>query len=247
MSLKGKTALVLGATGTIGYGAAYDLLKEGARVAVVARTQQKLDKLLDEFKEFTNNVVGVTGSFESKKSVESFYTEVKHALNGPPDHVVSSLGFVDMTEAGILSSDVSVVKHSIDEYLYPSIVAAQVIVSDIKDNEGATYTVMNGGFCHACVFPGCWAATIKNAAINSMFMCLVTDTAKNNVRVNCSCLHFSVNKPGEKTNKLNMPAEMDSVEYGRVFLAIINKKDLKGQSVCERNKEEFLNFVSTTA
>jgi len=44
MALSGKSALILGATGLVGFGAALDFLNEGANVVLVARSLAKLEE-----------------------------------------------------------------------------------------------------------------------------------------------------------------------------------------------------------
>jgi NAD(P)-dependent dehydrogenase (short-subunit alcohol dehydrogenase family) len=53
LQLQGKTALVTGSTGGIGYGIAKVLLKEGAQVIVNGRTQQSVDKAAATLKQAT--------------------------------------------------------------------------------------------------------------------------------------------------------------------------------------------------
>ncbi len=53
LQLQGKTALVTGSTGGIGYGIAKVLLKEGAQVIVNGRTQQSVDKAAASLKQAT--------------------------------------------------------------------------------------------------------------------------------------------------------------------------------------------------
>ena len=245
MSLKGKLALVLGATGVIGSGAAYQFLKEGATVVVVSRTQDKVQELVNELSKDhgKERIHGVVGSYESKKSVEELYAKAKTALKGAsPDHVVSSIGFAAVTPTGIIDADVGVLKEAFDESLYSAILAAQVILADIRDKEGATYTIVSGGLAHKAFWPGAWPATIKNAAVNALVLSLAADTADKKVRVNCNCLHFSVGKPGNATNQIGMPLVQTSNEFGKTFLGFIAKQDLKGEIVCMGSKEEAEKF-----
>lgn len=48
MALSGKVALILGATGTVGSGAAHAFLEEDANVILTARDKGKLDRLKRE-------------------------------------------------------------------------------------------------------------------------------------------------------------------------------------------------------
>ncbi len=53
LQLKGKTALITGSTGGIGYGIAKVLLNEGARVIINGRTQASVDKAIAALKQTT--------------------------------------------------------------------------------------------------------------------------------------------------------------------------------------------------
>jgi NAD(P)-dependent dehydrogenase (short-subunit alcohol dehydrogenase family) len=162
MSLKGKNALVLGATGVIGSGAAFQLLNEGATVVVVSRTESKLQELIQELGADKDRLVGIVAGYGTKKEVEQMYAKVKVALKGAsPDHVVSSIGFAAVTPTGIIDADLTALQDSFSESLFPNILTAQVILADIRDKEGATFTLVSGGLAHKCYFPGTWAATIK--------------------------------------------------------------------------------------
>lgn len=245
MSFNGEKALVLGATGVIGYGAAYHFLKEGATVAVVSRTEDKLKELLHDLAEFNDRVVGVVGSFESRKSVEAFYASVKKGLNGSPDHVVSSIGFVEVTPTGVLTADPSVLQKSFETSLFPTIYVAQVILEDIRNKEGATFTLETGGFRHAVFMPGLWAATIKNTALHALFEGFVADTSDSKVRVNEACLHSSIAKPGGSGNQMGIPNVMNSLEYGAVFPSIAHNKNIKGKVICTDTKADVDDFVQS--
>ena len=243
MSLKGKNILVLGGSGVVGSGAIYHFLHEGANVVVVSRTDAKLQELLKGFPTKKDNLHGVVGSYETKATVQELYGKVKAALKGAsPDHVVSSLGFAALTPTGIADSDLKILTDSFAESLVPSILASQVIIPDIREKEGSTYTIVSGGFAHGCYFPGAWPATIKNAAINAFIMSLASDTEKSKVRTNGCCLHYSVAPPGADKNQMGMPPSQDSHAFGKVFLGFASKADLKGKIVCFAVKEDAEKF-----
>jgi NAD(P)-dependent dehydrogenase (short-subunit alcohol dehydrogenase family) len=243
MALQGEKALVLGASGVIGYGAAYNFLKEGATVAVVSRTEDKLKELLHDLAEFKDRVVGVIGSFDSKKSVEAMYSLVKKGLNGSPDHVVSSIGFVEITPKGVLTADPITLAKSFEASLFPTILVAQVVLGDIRNKEGATFTLETGGFRHGVYFPGMWAATIKNTAMHALFQGFAADTVDNKVRVNEACLHSSIARPGKSANQLGIPNVLNSLEYGVIFPSIVHNKKLKGDIICTDTISDVESFV----
>ena len=243
MSLKGKNALVLGASGTLASGAVAQFLQEGATVVVVSRTDAKLKDIFGTFADKKENLRGVVGTYETKAQVEKLYAKVKEALNGAsPDHVVSSLGFATLTPNGIISSDLKTLTDSFTESLFPTILAAQVILADIRDKEGTTYTVTTGVFAYDCYFPGMWPATIKNSALNAVIKSLAKDTEANKVRVNGNCPHYSIAYPGAKMNNFNLPVEQDSHEFGKTYLGFILDTNLKGKLVDFPKKEDAEKF-----
>jgi len=243
MSLRGKNALVLGASGTLASGAVSQFLQEGATVVVVSRSDAKLKEIFGMFANKKENLRGVVGTYETKAQVEELYAKVKEALNGSsPDHVVSSLGFATLTPNGIISSDLKTLTDSFAESLFPTILAAQVILSDIRDKEGTTYTVTTGGFAHDCYWPGMWPATIKNSALSAVIKSLAKDTEANKVRVNGNCPHYSIAYPGAKINNFNLPVEQDSHEFGKTFLGFVLDPNLKGKLVDFDKKEDAEKF-----
>jgi NAD(P)-dependent dehydrogenase (short-subunit alcohol dehydrogenase family) len=70
LQLQGKTALVTGSTGGIGYGIAKVLLKEGAQVIINGRTQQSVDKAAGSLKEATGKTpLGFAGDMSKAEDI----------------------------------------------------------------------------------------------------------------------------------------------------------------------------------
>jgi NAD(P)-dependent dehydrogenase (short-subunit alcohol dehydrogenase family) len=70
LQLQGKTALVTGSTGGIGYGIAKVLLKEGAQVIINGRTQQGVDKAAATLKEATGKTpLGFAGDMSKAEDI----------------------------------------------------------------------------------------------------------------------------------------------------------------------------------
>jgi NAD(P)-dependent dehydrogenase (short-subunit alcohol dehydrogenase family) len=70
LQLQGKTALITGSTGGIGYGIAKVLLKEGAQVIINGRTQQGVDKAAAALKEATGKTpLGFAGDMSKAEDI----------------------------------------------------------------------------------------------------------------------------------------------------------------------------------
>ena len=94
MSLAGKTAVILGATGNIGSGAAHALLAAGALVVLVGREESKLRALKAKLDNLRNAFLAI-GNFSSQAEAQKTRDHVLRVLGGRSiDHVISSLGFI---------------------------------------------------------------------------------------------------------------------------------------------------------
>ena len=70
LQLQGKTALVTGSTGGIGYGIAKVLLKEGAQVIINGRTQENVDKAAASLKQATGKApLGFAGDMSKAEDI----------------------------------------------------------------------------------------------------------------------------------------------------------------------------------
>jgi len=246
-SLRGQSVLILGATDVVGSGACQVFLDAGARVVVVARTEDKLKELLGRFDIHRTNLIGVVGGLDTRAQIEEIRSVVRAALNGyTVDHVISTLGMVSLTPDGISTGDINVLRTCFDDSLYPTILCAQVFLQDLRDKEGSTYTIVSGGFAHKCHFPRAWVGTIKSAAMNGVIESLICDMANAKVRVNGNCLHYGLARPGD-TEKNPAPSgaetEASNMEFAKTFLKIIDRKDLRGQIICHDNRGDTDRFL----
>ncbi len=71
-----KVVLITGASGGIGKASALDFAKEGAKLALVSRSKEKLDKVADEIKQHTSEVLVVPTDVSSQEEVNKMVSEV---------------------------------------------------------------------------------------------------------------------------------------------------------------------------
>ena len=79
---QGKRAVVTGGTTGLGRAVAIRLAEKGARVAVVARGQQKITETLDELKQFQGEAIGIAGDVTNQCDVDNVASTVLSAWGG---------------------------------------------------------------------------------------------------------------------------------------------------------------------
>ncbi|MDO8434166.1 MAG: SDR family oxidoreductase [Candidatus Binatus sp.] len=91
LQIKGKTALVLGGSKGIGRGIADALAQEGVAVALVARSQETLDKSVGEINATGARAIGVAGDLADWPSMEKAIASARNQL-GPIDILINNSG-----------------------------------------------------------------------------------------------------------------------------------------------------------
>lgn len=81
--IAGRVALVVGGSMGIGFEAARLLAAEGSRVAVVARTQRRIDRAVDAITAAGGEVIGVSADMSTQEGIASAVTEVTERLGAP--------------------------------------------------------------------------------------------------------------------------------------------------------------------
>lgn len=97
--LKNKTAVVTGATRGIGRKIAFELVKNGASIAINYRTlNSELEKLIEELKTFGTEVFAIKCDISKEEEIVNFIKEAKNSL-GSIDVLVNNAG---ITKDGLL-------------------------------------------------------------------------------------------------------------------------------------------------
>ncbi|TJX15823.1 glucose 1-dehydrogenase [Tissierella creatinini] len=94
MKLKGKTAVVTGASSGMGREIAYNFAKEGANVIAVARRAEKLQELVEQTKDFEGKVVAFSADITESQKVNEMVDEAVKMF-GRMDILVNNAGIMD--------------------------------------------------------------------------------------------------------------------------------------------------------
>jgi NAD(P)-dependent dehydrogenase (short-subunit alcohol dehydrogenase family) len=233
MSFKDQTVVIVGATGVVGSGVTRKYLDAGARVIGVSRSGDRLDALAETMAIKSGDAfVPVVASFATEDDAAAAKEAIVAAIgNATLQHVVSAQGFVT---PGKLPTEtpIATLQTALEDGLYNNVLAAKALLPMIKEREGASFTLVSGGFAHfPPPDPSFWLGTVKNAAVNAFTYALAAETAKSKARANTVCIHVGVAPPGGDKNQFGMETEGDTLRLAPVFLGLA-RGDSRGQVVC---------------
>lgn len=94
MKLKGKVAVVTGASSGMGREIAYVFAKEGAVVYAAARRLEKLEELAEKTKDFEGKIIPVSSNLINQEDAEKLI-EYAYSDSGKLDILVNNAGIMD--------------------------------------------------------------------------------------------------------------------------------------------------------
>jgi NAD(P)-dependent dehydrogenase (short-subunit alcohol dehydrogenase family) len=194
LGVKNKVAIITGGTFGIGRAAAERLSSEGARVAIVARTQEDLDQAASEIGELTGNeVIGVATDVASEASVEAMVATVV-ARWGQIDILVNNAGtssaatFEKMTDEQVLTD--------FNLKVMGAIYCTRHTIEHLKRTSGVICnTTTPGGKAPG---PGSQPTALSRAAGISLTKTWSKEFAADGVRVNTVCVGLLKSRQHER-------------------------------------------------
>jgi len=188
LGLNGKIAIVTGGSDGIGKAAAISMAKEGVKVAIVGRTQAKLDAAIADIKAETSENDGEIIGISTDVSVES---EVQVMVA----KVVDEFGGVDILVNNAGTSSATTLEKMTDENLkidfgikvYGAIYCARAVLPYLKaSGTGAIInTTTPGGKASS---PGTQPTSLSRSAGISLTKSWAGELAEHNIRVNTICV-----------------------------------------------------------
>lgn len=90
--VSGKCCIITGGTRGLGRGMAEGLLENGAKVVMMARSKEKLDAVVQEFREKGYAAFGVSGDVADRKQLSAMFDEAIELLGGRVDVLIPAAG-----------------------------------------------------------------------------------------------------------------------------------------------------------
>lgn len=94
MKLKDKVVILTGASSGIGEATALRFAEEGAKVIIVARSEDKLNKIVDRASDFPGEVIAIAGDVSKQEDVEKLVNKTIDTY-GRIDVLVNNAGVLD--------------------------------------------------------------------------------------------------------------------------------------------------------
>ncbi len=181
MKLKDKVALITGGARGIGKAVALAYAREGARLAICARTESELNETVQEIQKLTANAKGWSCDVSIEDSVNDFVGDV-----------VKGFGRIDVlvNNAGVMTRPVPITQLEVKKWDYtiavnlrgPFLVTKSVLPVMIKQESGSIINVSSmvgrGAFANFIAY-----ATSK-WGLEGFTQTLAAETRSSNIRVN---------------------------------------------------------------
>lgn len=208
MKLKGKVAIVTGASSGMGRDIAFHYAQEGATVLAVARRADRLNQLVEDTKDFEGKVVAYSGDLMDKSSIEGMIDEAVMQF-GKLDILVNNAGIMD---------DMSAVGDASEE-MYDKVMNLNVKSLFLAMNKAVKYfETVNGGIILNISSIGGLKGGIAGAVYTASKHAVIGLTkntgymyAKKNIRCNAIC-------PGAVTTEIGTSEFMKTInmDWARV-------------------------------
>ena len=242
LKLKGKAALVTGASRGIGKAIALALAKEGADVAVnCASSVEKAEQVAREIKKLGRNAIVIKADVADKMAVESMVQETVKQF-GKIDVVVNNAGMAVIAPSELLEEKLW--RRGIDVMLTGTFFCSQAAGREmIKQKNGKIINIasING----IVAFPERAGYCSAKAGVMALTKVLASEWAKYNINVNAVAPgyvetdlvgklitqgKFELKELQERTPGGKLTSE-DDVAEAVVFLASESSKSINGQTI----------------
>ncbi len=193
-SLKGKTALITGATKGIGAAILEDFVNAGVKAAIVARNKKDLDNVIRKYSEKGVDVAGINSDVSKRENYYKITDFIKNNF-GKLDIFVNNAG-TNIRKA--------TTEYSFDEYdfimntnLRPAFELSRLLHPFLKKSGNASIVFISSVAGQTHLRTGAIYAMTK-AAINQLTKNLAAEWAEDNIRVN-SAAPWYINTPLAQT------------------------------------------------
>ena len=185
LGLNGKNAIITGGSDGIGLSAAISLSREGANVAILARTQDKLDSAVKEIqKESKGKVIAISTDVRDESSVVTSIKKVREEL-GKIDILVNNAGTSSASPLEEMTNEQ--LTEDLNLKVYGAIYCARSVIKDMKESgSGSIINITTPG--GKATAGGSQPTSLSRAAGISLTKAWSKEYASQNIRVNTVCV-----------------------------------------------------------
>ena len=186
LGLRGKVAVVTGASRGIGKAIASALLHEGCAVAICGRNAERLNAAVDELSKNGAREIGVPNDVTSEAAVGQFVGAATEAF-GRIDILVNNAGThirgtVETTTAAILEAQLR-------DKVFGFFAMVQAVLPIMKrQGDGRIVNIVGQAARHP--HPDRFPSGVTNAAVMAMTKSVADAVARDNIRVNAVCPQY---------------------------------------------------------
>ena len=211
MQLAGKVAFVTGAGSGIGKGAALTLAEEGARVALLSRTESQLQEVADQITANGGEALVIQADIQAPDQVEGAVERIVEAW-GQLDIVVANAG-INGVWASIEELSVDDWDQTIDINLKGTFLTIKYAVPHLKKARGVVVVVSSVNGSRMFSNTGATIYSASKAGQIAMTKMLAPELAPHGVRINVICPGGIATEIGVNTDIRGIQAIKWPVQY----------------------------------
>jgi 3-oxoacyl-[acyl-carrier protein] reductase len=184
LGLKGKVAAITGGSDGIGRATALRLAREGARIAICGRSQEKLDNTLAELKKAGADVLAVSADMSQAADIDRFMKSVIDRY-GRVDILVNNAG--TSARGKFMEIEDKAWDADINLKVFGAIRCTRLAIPHMKKNGGGSIvniTISSAKQPGAASYP----TSVSRAAGLALTKALSREFAPDNIRVNTVCI-----------------------------------------------------------
>lgn len=231
MSVKGKVALVTGGGSGLGEAAARVLAREGAKVAVVGRTEKEIKQVAQSINQSGGEAIAVVADISDPKSIEKGIQKVVERWS-KLDIVFANAG-INGVWAPIEDLTPEEWQETININLNGTFYTIKYAAPHLKKHGGSVIITASVNGTRIFSNTGATAYSCTKAAQVAMTKMLALELAKYRVRVNVICPGAIESEIDENTEKRNVEQEKEPVEFPEGEIPLTDGKPGKAEDVGE--------------
>ena len=186
LGLRGKVAVVTGASRGIGFAIARTLLEEGCLLAICARDAERLDAAVRELSRGPRRVIGVPTDVTDEAAVQTFVRRVREEF-GRIDILVNNAG--THLRGTVESTTLYILERQLRDKVFGffSMIKAVLPIMQ-RQRDGRIVNIVGQAARHP--HPDRFPSGVTNAALMALTKSVADAVARDNIRVNAVCPQY---------------------------------------------------------